>query len=76
MSTVSVCVCTVWAFPLFVLQLAKWLEDSANKNDVAPVDLETKKLTLSRDDENKYPLLSGTPVVNLRLRAAILQVRA
>ena len=56
------------------LQLVKLIEDTANKMDSSPVELETQKLAFGREDENKYPLLAGMAIVNIRLRAAIFQV--
>jgi hypothetical protein len=54
--------------------VVKFIEDTANRMDVSPVELETHKLTFGREDENKYPLLAGMVVTNIRLRAAIFQV--
>ncbi len=50
------------------------IEDSANRSDVAPVELQAYQLPFGNDEETKYPLLSGLSPVTVRLRVAILQV--
>ena len=65
------CTPCLWWAP----QLVKFIEETANSHDMAPVDLKAGEIKLTRDDENKYPLLSGKPVANIKLRVAIFQVR-
>ena len=60
---------------LFVVpQLARWVEEVATRTDMAPAELKLPDLSLSREDSDKYPLITGIPVKDLRFRVAVLQV--
>ena len=72
---VCLCVC-LFMCVCACMQLVKFVEDLATRNDSSPVELKRELIKLSPDDENKYPLLTSWQPVALRLRVCIFQARA
>ena len=57
------------------LQLTRWVEDLSSRSDSQPCELKLNDLSLSREDGDKYTVLTGIPVKALRFRIGVMQVR-